>query len=792
MKRFLKYFSITVVIVAVLGAAGATGLYFWAAKDLPRIKRIRDYQPPLTTTVYSSSGEVLGYLAKEKRFLRPLDEMSPHVPKAFLAAEDSSFYQHQGVDLIGIFRAAIKNIEAGSIVQGGSTITQQVIKSLLLTPERSYERKLKEAILAYRLEKYLSKKEILTIYLNEIYLGEGAYGVEAAARAYFGKHVSELNLAEAAMLAGLPKAPSHFNPYKHPERAQARQRYVLQQMHDLGWITSDQYSQALSRNLEIRHMKDPTWKIGAYYLEEVRRWLIDRFGEERTYTGGLQVHTAVDLEHQKAAERSVRKGLVASTKRRGWRGPVRHLPQDKRDGFEGKSDSPVQTLQDGDWIQVLVRSVEQGGANVSFGNQTGRIDVKTMSWCRKPDPSKAPEDVPPVRDAREVLEVGDVVWASLREGKQDERGRWKLSLEQKPRVEGALVSLDPENGMVRALVGGYSFHRSQFNRATQAKRQTGSAFKPIVYSAALDNGFTTASMLLDAPIVYTDQSTNSTWKPENYERVSFGPTLLRTALVKSRNLVTIRVARQIGIDTVIQRAKTLGLEAEFPRDLSVSLGSGSVSLMNLCQAYSGFARGGSIIEPRLVRTVKNSWGEELYASEKRSKSAISGKTAYIITYLMQQVVQHGTGWRVKALGRPVAGKTGTTDEHRDAWFMGFTPYLLTGVYVGFDEPKPMGKYETGSRAAAPLWIGYRKAVEDQYPVQDFERPSGIVMARVDAKNGMLAGPGTDKSYLVPFKVGTQPTEISTAGVQQAGASGEPSSDDGGGGSGSGDMLKQIF
>ena len=788
MKTFLKIFVILVLLGLLAGGAGFGGLYYWAVQDLPKIKTITDYEPALTTTVYSGDGQVLGYLAEENRFLRSIKEMAPTVPKAFLASEDSGFYEHSGIDIWGIVRAAIKNLKAGTIVQGGSTITQQVIKSLLLTPERSYKRKMKEAILAYRLEKYLSKKEILTIYLNEIYLGQGAYGVEAAAREYFAKHASELSLAEAAVLAGLPKAPSRYNPYRHPEMAKERQEYVLKQLLNLGWIEEEAYRRALEQPLEFKAMEDPSWKVGAYYLEEVRRWLIERFGEDQTLTGGLKVYTAVDLEHQKAAEESMRKGLVASTKRRGWRGPLKHLAEEDYAGFLKTGQDAQDRLESGEWIKVLVRTVEKGGAQVAFGNQTGWMDVASMAWCRELDPSKAPEDVPDIKDARKVLNVGDVVWASAVDG-DAKPDRLVLELEQKPIVEGGLVSLDPKTGLVRALVGGYSFQKSQFNRATQAERQTGSAFKPIVYSAALDNGYTPASMVLDAPIVYTDEQTNSTWKPQNYERITFGPTLLSTALIKSRNLVTIRVARDIGIDAVIQRAKTLGLEADFPRDLSVSLGSGSVTLMNLCQAFSAFARGGSTIQPRLVTRIEDAWGEEIYSSEKQNQSAISPQTSYIITHLMQEVVQRGTGWRVKALKRPVAGKTGTTDEQKDAWFMGFAPYLLTGVYVGFDEPKPMGKYETGSRAAAPIWLGYRQAVEDEYPVQDFDRPDGITMARVDVENGLLAGPGTQKSVLLPFKAGTQPDKISPKGVMEDGSSGN------GGGEESTskeEMLKQLF
>ena len=769
MRKFFLTLSILLGLLLVLGLGAGVGVYLWVTKDLPQVEEISDYRPSLTTTVYTTNDEVLGYLAREKRFLRSLDQMNEVVPKCFLAAEDHAFYEHEGIDLAGILRAAVKNIKAGSIVQGGSTITQQVIKALLLTPERSYERKLKEAILAYRLEKNLDKDEILTIYLNEIYLGHGAYGVEAAARIYFGKHVEELSLAEASLLAGLPKAPSLYDPYKNIELARSRQKYVLDRLLDLEWIGPEEYREALEADITLESMPDPSWTVGGYYLEEVRKWLVDEFGEEQTYSGGLNVTTHIDLKHQNAAEAALRQGLVNSSKRRGWQGPVAQTVDGDENAAIMSGGDAVQWAPR-NWLLVQVEGVERSGAKVSFGNQTGWVDVSSMGWCREPDPEKAPEDVPKIKDARKVLSVGDIVWASPDGDETDDQETVLLELQQLPGVQGGVFSMDPQTGEVLAMVGGFSFQSSQFNRAMQAKRQPGSAFKPIVYSAALDHGFTPASVLLDAPISFTDRATNSTWKPENYEQTIFGPTLLRTGLVKSRNLVTIRLARQIGIDTVIQRAKTLGLESEYPRDLSVSLGSASVTLMDLCKAYSAFARGGSTINPRLVDEVEGPWGEELYASEPESQDGISAQTAYIITSLLQDVVKSGTGWRIRELGRPVAGKTGTTDDQKDAWFMGYAQYLLTGVFVGFDQVQPMGKYETGSRAASPIWLQYRQEVEGDYPPVKFPQPRGIVMAKIDAANGLLAGSGTEKSYLLPFKSGTQPTRISQRKAAQSGSS----------------------
>ena len=792
MRRIFKYFLILVVLLAVLALGTAAGVYYWAARGLPTIEKIADYNPALTTTIYSRGNETLGYLSRENRFLRSKEQMTEDVRRAFLASEDSGFYEHGAIDLMGILRAAIKNLRAGEIVQGGSTITQQVVKSLLLTPTQSYKRKLKEAILAYRLEKHLSKDEILTIYLNQIYLGEGAYGVEAASRVYFDKHADELTLAESALLAGLPKAPSKYNPYDNPHQARQRRKYVLRQMRNLGWISERRYKQTKDATLDLSGREDPTWRLAPDYVEKVRRWLLKELGEKKVYQGGLKVYTAADLEHQKTAEEAVRSGLEASTKRRGWRGPLKHLSDAKAEAFlKGQNASEqVKTLRQGEWIKVLVNEVSKKGAKVSFANETAWMDVSSMAWCREINPEKAPEDVADIKNANKVLDAGDVVWASLGSDKRDEKGGWRLKLQQRPQVQGGLFSMDPQNGKVRALIGGYDYDESEFNRATQAMRQPGSAFKPIVYSAAFDEGMTPSTRVLDAPIVYQDTATNSTWKPQNYERMNFGPTLLRTALVKSRNLVTIRVAREIGIDRVIQRARTLGLKGDFPRDLSVSLGSGSVSLRGMCKAYSAFARmDGSVVEPRFVLKVTGPDGEKLYEANKTVKEAISPQTSYIMADLMQQVVQYGTGWRVKrAIDRPVAGKTGTTDEQKDAWYMGYSPNLLAGVFVGFDNPRPMGKYETGSRAASPIWIDYWKRVQSGYPVRDFQKPQGIVMARIDAENGLLAGPGTEESYMIPFKAGTQPQKVSPAkrGGSGSGSEGEDGS------SKQDDRLKDIF
>ncbi|HML61470.1 PBP1A family penicillin-binding protein [Solidesulfovibrio sp.] len=750
MKKLLILFVILLVVGGLSGAAGLVGLYYWASSDLPSFRKITDYRPPLVTTIYTRDNKVLGYLYSEKRFLVTLSEMPEFLPKAFLAAEDSTFYQHEGVDISAIVRAMIKNLQRGGIKQGGSTITQQIIKRLLLSSEKSYKRKVKEAILAYRLEKYLTKDEILTIYLNQIYLGSRAYGVEAAARTYFGVHVGDLTIAQAALLAGLPQAPTRYSPFRDFQSAKNRQKYVLGRMLAQGWITQAQHDAAVAEPLVFRSMPDPSWEVAPFYLEEVRRELIDRFGEDQVYNGGLHVHTAVDLKHQEAAERALREGLVASEKRRGYKPALEKLDKEKYDDFYAHSNVPESLLVPGRWVKALVQEVSGQGAVVRFGDKYGFIPAEEMSF------------------AKGKVEPGDLVWASVlavpekpgaekpaaqktaeapasgkgKGGKaqaaapasqpaKSGRPMWKLAMQLEPRIEGAIVSMDPRTGEVLACVGGFSFEKSQFNRATQSFRQPGSSFKPIVYSTAMDNGMTPATVVMDGPFSYRDPWSGQVWSPGNYEGDYGGPMTIRSALAKSKNLVTVRVAQQVGMKKIVERARELGLRGEFVPYLPVSLGAVAVNLLDMVQAYSAFARDGSTIKPRFVLDVKSPWGEEIYVNKPEVKQVLSPQTAYIMDCLLKEVVRAGTATAAKVLGRPLAGKTGTTNDFQDAWFMGFSPYLLSGCYIGFDQPKPMGKGETGGRAALPIWLSYRKAVEDDYPVEDFSRPPGIVMGTVD-------------------------------------------------------------
>ena len=771
MKKFILPFFIFLILVGALGAAAAVAVYSWASQDLPSYSRVTDYRPLLVTTVYARDGSVMGYFSKERRFLVPLSAMPKYLPMAFLAIEDDKFYQHDGINFMAILRASIKNLQAGQVKQGGSTVTQQVVKRLLLGDEKSYERKIKEAILAYRLEKHLSKDEILTIYLNQIFLGAGSYGVEAAARTYFAKHVNELTLAEAAVLAGLPQAPSKYNPLQYRDEAITRQHLVLGRMLELNWITKEQYDTALAEPLTFKSMPDPSASYGSWYLEEVRRRVIDylseenmakqgialdRYGEEALYKSGLHIYTAMEPVHQIAAEDALRGNLVDSTKRHGWRGPIEKLEPAAVEEFLGKNPLTDAAVSGDAWAKAVITEVDKGGAKARVGAFSGYIPVSTMAWCRKPNIRVSGDGAGKITDAHKVVEVNDVVWVSVTPKQEPplvsaqaiQPGTViQLTLEQYPDVQGALVSMEAATGDVLALVGGYSFQDSKFNRATQARRQPGSAFKPVVYSAALDQGFTATSVVLDAPIVFVNPYTGKVWRPENFGGKFSGPTILRTALAKSLNLCTVRIAQQIGMPAVIDRALALGLEARFPNELAVSLGAVAVSPLNLTEAYSAFARGGTRVKARLITAIKDAWGKEIAIFPPETAQAISPQNAYIMQNLLKAVVNEGTGARARVLGRPLGGKTGTANDEQDAWFMGFTPYMVVGAYVGYDQVTPMGRGETGGRTALPAFVKYMEQVQDSYPADDFPMPEGITMQQVSAGG---------KTISVPFMAGTGP------------------------------------
>ncbi|MDR0339262.1 MAG: PBP1A family penicillin-binding protein, partial [Desulfovibrio sp.] len=784
MKKILIYLALAVTSLGIIAAFALFGLYMWASHDLVSITKVSDYRPAQVTTVYARDGDIMGYLFREKRFLVNLDNMPAHLPKAFLAAEDARFFEHEGVDYQAIVRAFLINMKERDIKGGGSTITQQLVKLLLLTRAKTYERKLKEAILAFRLENYLTKEQILYLYLNHIYLGSHSYGVEAAARTYFGKHVDQLTVAESAVLACLPQAPSRNNPYTQPANTRDRQLWVLGRMRSVGFISQAEYDEAVAQPLEYKAMPDPSWTLAAWYLEEVRRQLIaffeednvrrlgiaiDMYGEEAVYQGGLHVYTAMDPLHQKAAEHAIRAGLHEADHRRGWRGPVEHLEADAYAAFLRSNDFTPYSLDNTGWAKALVTKVTKEGADVAFTEDfTGHISVKTMGWCRTPNPRVSAAAASKILDATRVLTPGDVIYVAAVGGvgaaypvsvmadpenaknpvpaydpKAVKPGEpIALTLEQVPDLQGAVASIEVDTGDMVAIVGGYAFSpESQFNRATQAKRQPGSSFKPIVYSAAVDQGFSPGTIVCDTPFALPDRYTKRLWTPGNADGKFLGPIPVSRAIAASRNVSTVRVAQQVGMEAVIHRANDLGITGDIPAVLAVSLGSYEATPQTMAEAYSAFANGGKRIKPRIITSISNSWHEPLVTFEADVQQAITPQNAYVMDYLLKGVITGGTGSAARVLGRPMAGKTGTSNDERDAWFIGFTPHLVTSVWVGYDNNIPMGRSEYGGKAALPVFIKYRKAVEPLYPPDDFSPPEGIIWSSGDIREDGSTGAG---------------------------------------------------
>jgi penicillin-binding protein 1A len=746
--------------MVVFSMVGAVGVYFYLGRNLPKISSLTDYRPSIITTVYSDDARKIGEFFKERRIVIPLSQMPEMLKKAFIAAEDARFYKHKGIDILSIIRAFFKNIEAGAIVQGGSTITQQVTKSFFLTPERSYSRKIKEAILAYRIDKKFAKNEILFLYLTQIYLGHGAYGVEAASENYFGKSVQELNLAECAILAGLPQAPSRYSPFRYPERAKQRQIYVLNRMVEEGFITNIQATEAINKELDIKPRKNWYIEEVPVYTEHIRRYISTKYGDDILYKEGLKIYAAVNIEMQKIAREEIEKGLYALDKRQGYRGPIKHLRQEEIESFSKELQTELEKapLDEGKITQGVVVEVnkQNGTVVVRIGNTLGIIRVEDMRWARKPDPEIAYFQAR-VQHPGEVLSVGDVILVKVK-NKLFNTDRWWLDLEQAPKAQAALLCIESETGYVKVMVGGMDFRESQFNRAVQSRRQPGSAFKPIIYAAALDKGYTPATMIIDSPIVYQDTEHDFTWKPRNYKEKFFGPTLFRDALAKSRNVVTIKILKDIGIDYAIDYAGKLGITSNLNRDLSIALGSSGVSLLELVKAYSVFNNLGYLISPVFITKIEDRDGNVIEESSPVREKVIEKNTAYIMTSLLEGVVKYGTGHRLKALNRPVAGKTGTTNNLHDAWFVGYTPRYTTGTWVGFDDESSLGKGETGSRAASPIWLGFVQKVLEGKPVRVFQVPEGVVFSKIDAETGLLPIPESKKTIFECFKEGTVPTE----------------------------------
>ncbi len=756
--KIFSWFLWMVLVLIFLGVIAVLGVFFYLSRDLPKIGSLRDYLPSVITTVVSDDQQKIAEFYKERRIVVPLDRIPEKLQQAFISAEDARFYKHQGIDLYSIARAFFKNLEAGAIVQGGSTITQQVTKSFLLTPERSYERKIKEAILAYRIDKAFAKKDILYLYLNQIYLGHGAYGVQAAAENYFGKSVEDLNLAESAMLAGLPQAPSRYSPFHYPEKAKQRQIYVLKRMVDEGYITPEEESEAVQTPMDIHPRRNWYLEKVPIYTEDIRRYVEKTYGEKALYTQGLKIYAAVNVEMQKAARQEIQAGLKDLDRRLGYRGPLKKLEPGEIEAFSQELDKELalQPLEAHTSVKGVVIEVDDKAKKVTvrMGSHRGVIALKDMQWARKPDPERYAYKI---SRPSQALAVGDVILVEVKE-KDPAAEVWPLALDQVPDAQAALLCIEAGTGLVKTMVGGRDFMQSQFNRAVQSRRQPGSAFKPIIYAAALDKGYTPASVIIDSPIVFKDEEHDFTWKPKNYGKKFYGPTLLREALAMSRNVVTIKILQDIGIDYVIDYARRLGIESEMSRDLSIALGSSGVSLLEIVKAYSVFANQGYLVQPAFITKIEDRFGNVLEEMNPVRSKVLEKSTAYIMTSLLEGVVKVGTGRRVRALKRPVAGKTGTTNNLYDAWFVGYTPRFITGVWVGYDQERPLGQGETGSRAASPIWLGFMQKILAKEPVRVFQVPDGVVFAKIDAETGLLPIPESRKTIFECFKEGTVPTE----------------------------------
>ncbi len=837
MRRWIHLAVALTSAVILVGSLTATLFYAVVLRGLPELDSLDDYHPKLVTRIRAVDGTLIGDFSRERREVVAIEQIPDHVVKAFVSSEDASFYEHEGLDYAGIARAAWVNLRAGGIRQGGSTITQQVAKTFLLSSERSWIRKLKDMVLAMKIEEHLKKNQIMFLYLNQIYLGSGAYGIEAAARTYFDKGIAQLSLAEAAVIAGLVPAPSRYSPFRSRKRALARQSFVLRRMREEGYITPDEERDALEYELEFQEPAvEPLRVAASSFVEEVRRYLVRKYGDDEVLTGGLEVRTTLVPAYQLAAYEELRKGLRAHDQRSGFRGPIRSLPFEAWPGAlaELAAANGIGPWRKGTRLQGLVIHVDAEGetAYVALGG-TGlaKLRLKKIAWAREPDLELDGNDrrshIRHVRQALkpgyqiEVERIGDRVPEPPDPNATPERPYdptpvpdWQLF--QEPLAEGALVSIDVATDQVQAMVGGYSFDRSQFNRAVQSRRQPGSAFKPIVYAAALKHGDTAATIVYDTPIVYDDAETGGTWKPRNYGRKFYGPITYRQALAKSRNLATVKVTRKIGIDAVMEMAQSLGIRAPLERNLGLALGNSEVTLAELVRSYGVFAAGGREMTPIYILEIRDRDGnlleEQVPLLTDRSEAedpntpepleaeidpvlqqlteqalseaeALDDETtqeymipdgysidpidAYLMSDLLRSVVEEGTGWRARRLRRPVAGKTGTTNNNHDAWFLGFTPQIVAGVWVGFDTARPLGKNEAGSRAAAPIWVAYLERALAQQPRSDFDVPPGIQFTRIDPKTGLLATPTSDAVFQ-SFRDGTAPVDFAPNGDGQSG------------------------
>ncbi len=746
---------IFLIILSIITGVSVGG-YLAIAKGIPSIAELKEYKPTSGTKIYADDDTLIGELKVEKGIFVPLNKMPQYLVDAVIAIEDSRFWKHKGIDYIAIGRALLKDIVHVELKEGASTITQQLAKVVFLTPEKTLKRKIREASLAIKMEKNLAKKEILELYLNKIYFGHGAYGVEMASRVYFGKSVRDITLPEAAMIAALIKAPSTYSPYNNLTRAKERQETVLLRMEEEGYIKKSEREKAAKQPLYLSSLRRGL-EANNYFIEYVRKYVEEKYGEDTVYKGGLKVYTTLDRQMQIAAQKALQEGLRELDKRRGWKGPIEHKDIDVKKEMESK-DVYNSAITGGDEIASgLVLKVSEKNAFIKTRGIVGRLSIDDAQWASIAIDSKT-KKTGAIKgfNLTRILRPGDVVKVRVKSVK----GRdVNLYLEQEPEVEGAVVAIEQSTGFIRALVGGYDYTKSEFNRAIYAKRQPGSAFKPIIYAAAMDNGFTPASIINDEPATYKG-GPKGEWTPENYDHKHYGPTRLRDALAYSRNVVTVKLLDAIGVAKVIEFSRNIGLEGDMPYNLSIALGSISVTPLDLVMGYSVFANGGIRMKHVAVKYITDSKGRILESNEPEGEQAISQQTAFLITSMMQDVINYGTGWRIKALGAPAAGKTGTTNDYRDAWFVGYTTGLTACVWVGFDDMKPLGSQETGARAASPIWLNFMRSALSSGGSLNFSVPEGIVSYLIDPATGLLVKEETTGALKEYFKDGTQPTKFS--------------------------------
>ena len=752
MINYLKKIFILSVFISILGLLGILSVLWYYSNDLPDYKFLKNYKPPISSKLYSSNGQLLSEFSSEKRIFVPYNSIPKLVVNSFLSAEDKNFFSHPGVDAKGVLRAIINNISnllSSRRLEGASTITQQVAKNFLLTNEVSINRKLKEAILAFRIERALNKERIIELYLNQIYLGEGSYGIASASLQYFDKSISELNYAEAALLAALPKAPSRYNPFKNVELAKYRRNLVLKNLKDNNYINEAELKKFSESDINLKKRKSVYLENSNYYVEDIRKLIVDRYGFDKVYKQGFNINTPLNLDLQEQATKSLREGLIEFDKKKGWRGP---LLKKNLNSEWSKNLSKYKLEESINWKLSIIKKINRFSVDIETIEGTqGQIEFSSIDWTKK--------------NFEEMFEVGDIIYA---ENIKDN----KFNLRQLPRVNGAIVVMDPFTGRILALSGGFSFKDSEFNRATQAYRQPGSAFKPFVYALALENGYTPASLILDAPIVFDQGEDLKLWKPENYGKTFYGPSTLRTGVEKSRNLMTVRIAQNLGIKKIINFAKELNIYENPEELLSLSLGSSETTLLNLTTAYCSFVNGGKLIKPKFIDRIQDSEGSTIFNSESREcdgcneisylsdevpkiknnfKQVMSKETAYQITSILEGTVKRGTAKGLKDLNLDLGGKTGTTNKNTDTWFIGFTSNYVIGVYVGYDEPSSLGRYETGATTAMPIFKNFVKNAVKKENARPFKVPQGIKMLVVNSINGERASYNDESIIIEAFK-----------------------------------------